>query len=106
MPALQLLDNIIPISDFNHGKAGAAFSKVKTEAPVVVLKHNVPSFVISTTSDYRSAKEAEENLELLMLALERTENESIDECLSTEEVMAKLGINQADIDAMDEVDFE
>ena len=30
MPALQMLDNLVPISDFSHGKGSAAFSKVGT----------------------------------------------------------------------------
>ena len=42
MPALQMLDNLVPISDFSHGKGSAAFSKVGDDNPVVVLKHNKP----------------------------------------------------------------
>ena len=48
MPALQMLDNLVPISDFSHGKGSAAFSKGGDDNPVVVLKHNKPAFVIVT----------------------------------------------------------
>lgn len=34
MPALQMLDNLVPISDFSHGKGSAAFSKVGDDNPV------------------------------------------------------------------------
>ena len=53
MPALQMLDNLVPISDFSHGKGSAAFSKVGDDNPVVVLKHNKPAFVIVTPDEYR-----------------------------------------------------
>ncbi len=69
MPALQMLDNLVPISDFSHGKGSAAFSKVGDDNPVVVLKHNKPAFVIVTPDEYREAKQAEEDLTLLTLAL-------------------------------------
>ena len=51
MPALQMLDNLVPISDFSHGKGSAAFSKVGDDNPVVVLKHNKPAFVIVTPDE-------------------------------------------------------
>lgn len=106
MPALQTLDNIVPISDFSHGKASSAFSKVGDDNPVVVLKHNKPAFVIVTPEEYRSAKQAEEDLGLLMLAIERTADTSLDDCVPLADVMEKYGISQDEIDAMDEVEFE
>lgn len=51
MPALQMLDNLVPISDFSHGKGSTAFSKVGDDNPVVVLKHNKPAFVIVTPDE-------------------------------------------------------
>ncbi len=106
MPALQMLDNIVPISDFSHGKSSAAFSKVSNENPVVVLKHNAPAFVIVTPEEYRSAKEAEEDLDLLMLAIERTSNTKLEDCIPLADIMGKYGITQREIDEMDEVEFE
>lgn len=106
MTALRLLDNIVPISDFSHGKSSAAFSRVEDDNPVVVLRHNVPAYVIVTPDEYRKAKESEEDLELLSLALERTSRTNLDDCLSMEDLMAKYGITQAELDEMDEVEFE
>lgn len=106
MPALDILDNIVPISDFNRGKASAAFDKVERNKPVIVMKRNMPSFVITTPDDYRKAKEVEENYALLCLALERMRDFDPSETISREESMAKFGITQADLDAMDEVEFE
>ncbi len=106
MPALDILDNIVSISDFNRGKASAAFDKVGRDKPVVVMKRNAPSFVIVTPDDYRKAKEAEENYALLCLALERMRDFDPLQTVSREESMAKFGITQADLDSMDEVEFE
>lgn len=61
MPALQ--DNLVPISDFNRGRASAAFSRVSDGNPVVVIKRNVVSYVIVTPDDYRRWVEVEEELE-------------------------------------------
>ena len=106
MPALDILDNIVPISDFNRGKATTAFGKVGHDKPVIVMKRNAPSFVIVTPDDYRKAKEAEENYALLCLALERMRDFDPSQTVSREESMAKFGITQADLDAMNEVEFE
>lgn len=106
MPALQMLDNIVPISDFSHGKSSAAFSKVGEDSPVIVLKRNAPAFVIVTPEEYRRAKEAEEDLRLLTLALERTAGTDIASCIPMSEAMESLGVSQDELDEMDEVGFE
>lgn len=106
MLALKMLDNLVPISDFSHGKGSAAFSKVGDDNPVVVLKHNKPAFVIVTPDEYREAKQAEEDLALLTLALKRTAATSDDELVSLSDVMAELGVGQGELDQMDEVEFE
>ncbi len=106
MPALQMLDNIVPISDFSHGKSSAAFSKVDNNNPVVVLKHNKPAFVIVTPDEYRSAKEAEKDLDLLMLAIERTANTSLDNCLTFDQLLNEIGMTRKQLTTMDEVEFE
>ena len=104
MPALQMLDNLVPISDFSHGKGSAAFSKVGDDNPVVVL--NKPAFVIVTPDEYREAKQAEEDLTLLTLALKRMAVASDDALVSLSDVMEELGVSQDELDQMDEVEFE
>ena len=97
MPALQMLDNLVPISDFSHGKGSAAFSKVGDDKPV---------FVIVTPDEYREAKQAEEDLTLLTLALKRMAVASDDALVSLSDVMEELGVSQDELDQMDEVEFE
>lgn len=106
VPALDYLDSIVPISDFNRGKASAAFKRVSSGAPIVVMKHNTPSYVIMEIDDYLEAAEAEEDLELLSLAVSRARNFDPSKCISLEDLMDKYGITQEEIDAMPEVEFE
>ncbi len=106
MPALQLLDNIVPISDFNRGKASSAFSKVGEGNPVVVMKRNRPSYIIISPEDYRKAAEIEEDLALLALATERMKDFDPAKTIGEKEIMERYGITEADLDEMDEVEFE
>lgn len=106
MPALQMLDNLVPISDFSHGKGPSAFSKVGDDNPVVVLKHNKPAFVIVTPDEYREAKQAEEDLALLALALKRSASTDSDAGVSLLDAMRELDVSQGELDQMDEVEFE
>lgn len=106
MTALRLLDNIVPISDFSHGKSSAAFSRVDDGNPVVVLRHNVPAYVIVTPEEYRKAKESEEDLELLSLALERTSRTNLDDCLTFDQFLDEFGVTREELEQMDEVEFE
>lgn len=106
VPALDYLDSIVPISDFNRGKASAAFKRVSSGAPIVVMKHNAPSYVIMKIEDYLEAAEAEEDLELLSLAVSRAKNFDPSKCISMEDSMAEFGITREEIEAMPEVEFE
>ncbi|MFR3924211.1 MAG: type II toxin-antitoxin system Phd/YefM family antitoxin [Collinsella sp.] len=101
MPALQMLDNLVPISDFSHGKGSAAFSKVGDDNPVVVLKHNKPAFVIVTPDEYRK-RSKREDLALLTLALKRVAATGDDALVSLSDVMEELGVSQDELDQMDE----
>lgn len=54
--AVNMLDQIVPASDFNHGKANQAFSKVSVGRPVIVVKRSVPAYVVITPDEYRDYK--------------------------------------------------
>lgn len=72
----DVLNNIVPISDFNHGKAGKAFARVEKGNPLIVLKHNAPEAVIISPSEYESLIESREDLELLRQAQQRMDHDS------------------------------
>lgn len=60
--ASTLLDNLVPISAFNHGGASKAFAQVTRNNPVVVLKNNSPVAIIISPDDYKRLTEAAEDL--------------------------------------------
>ena len=62
--------------------------------------------MIVTPDEYREAKQAEEDLALLTLALKRVAAASDDALVSLSDVMEELGVNQDELDQMDEVEFE
>lgn len=103
---IGVLDRIVPISDFNRGKASSAFNRVADGQPVVVMKRNVPSFVIVTTDDYRRAAEAEEDLRLLQLASQRMESFDPEHTISRDGLLKKYGISEQDLAEAPEVEFE
>ena len=56
--------------------------------------------------EYREAKQAEEDLALLTLALKRVAATGDDALVSLSDVMEELGVSQDELDQMDEVEFE
>lgn len=105
-PAADIIDNIVPISDFSRGKASQTFARVADDTPVIVLKNNAPIAVITSPSEYSRLAQIEEDYYLLAEALERLARNEKPESLSFDEVMAEYGITDDDIDSADEVEFE
>lgn len=93
MGTVTLLNNLVSVSDFNHGKASQTFKRVQDDNPVVVLKNNKPTAVIVSPDDYRRLNEAEENFVLYQEALERLKNDD-GKRLTEEEVFG--GESEAD----------
>ena len=97
------LESLVPVTMFNKGQATKIFDRVKTEGNIIVLKNNAPEAVIVSTDEYTRLTEIEENYYLLMEANERMRN--ADTTLTEENIMERLGISQADIDAADDVEI-
>ncbi|RKM62899.1 MULTISPECIES: type II toxin-antitoxin system Phd/YefM family antitoxin [unclassified Butyrivibrio] len=98
------LDNIIPITMFNRGQAGRIFSEVKKGSPKVVIKNNEPEAVIISPDEYKEIMELLENAELMEMAIQRETNDN-GARFSQNEVMEELGISQADLDEMEDVEI-
>ena len=94
----DMLDNIVPISDFSRGKASQAFEKAQGSTPVIVTKNNTPTAVIISPEEYKRLAEVEENLYLLGLAIERLDANEGKKRLTEKEVMEHLGITEEDIE--------
>lgn len=96
-----IVDKIIPVSDFNKGKAGRIFRRLEKDEEIFVVKNNRPAAVVLSVRRWKTlaaALEEIEDVELEKLALERLARATPDSFISDEEVMRQLGITQADID--------
>lgn len=75
MTATTPLDTLVPISDFNHGKASATFAKVRDNRPVTVLKNNRPACIVISPNDYERQQNADRRVEELGALVEELVNE-------------------------------
>lgn len=104
--ASDLLENTVPISDFNHGKSSKIFARVMDGATVVVMKNNAPAAVIVDVEEYKRLMEAAEDLYLLELAQERLAKHGPEDYIPWDKLMDEFGITQEEIDATPEVELE
>ena len=104
----SIIKNIVPISDFSHGKASRIFQGLTTHEPVTVVKNNRPVAVITTPEEFAYLSEAEENIVLLQMALERLAANDNTTAIAEDQALAALGLTQDEIDAIpeDEIEFE
>ncbi len=52
MGITDMLKQLVPITQFNKGKASQLFSRVKKGEPLVVIKNNTPVAVVISPEDY------------------------------------------------------
>ena len=102
----EALHQLVPISQFNRGQATKIFERAKAEGQIVVLKNNAPEAIILSMKEFTRMSEIVEDYALLMLAQERLANDNTQNALGEEEVLRSLGVAQADLDALEDVDIE
>jgi len=102
----NILNSLIPITQFNKGQAAKIFDRVKTERQLVVLKNNAPSAIILSPDEYERLSEIEENYYLLSLAEFRLKNAGTSNAIDAEEAMRQLGITPDDIQSAEDVEIE
>ena len=91
------LHNLIPISQFNEGKAAQIFDRLRTEKELVVLKNNQPSAVILSPEEYTRLAEIEEDYRLLLEANSRLIENGDKPDISFESVIHDLGITEEEL---------
>jgi prevent-host-death family protein len=101
----SILDSIVPISDFGRGQSARIFDRAK-RAPVIVVKHNKPEAVIVAPDMYRHFTELEEDHILLTEALARLERSEGKSTASHAEMLERYGLTSADLDLIEDVEFE
>ena len=98
--AANILQSLVPISQFNKGKAAQIFDRLRTEKELIVLKNNQPSAVILSPEEYTRLTEIEEDY---MLLLEANGDKP---GVSFPNVLNDLGISESDLDDAEEVAIE
>lgn len=98
--AANILQSLVPISQFNKGKAAQIFDRLRTEKELIVLKNNQPSAVILSPQEYTRLTEIEEDY---MLLLEANGDKP---GISFTNVLNDLGISESDLDDAEEVAIE
>lgn len=102
----NLLQCLVPITQFNRGQASRIFDRLRTEKQLVVLKNNQPSAIILSPEEYERLSEIEENYLLLMEASERLRKNGEKNTIPFTDVLANLGITEQEFNEMEDVEIE
>ena len=100
------IKNTVSISLFNKGLAGKVFDEVKKTGAKLVIKNNKPEAIIMSPKEYINLVDELNDAKLLAEATLRMQNADLNKTISQEEVMKELGLTQADLDEMDDVEIE
>ena len=101
----DILDSLVPITQFNRGQASRIFDRLHNENQLSVLKNNQPAAIILSPSEFQRLSEIEEDYTLLLEATRRLKENS-SSTSSREEVMSELNISEAELAAAGDVVIE
>ena len=105
VPISNVLDSLVPISQFNQGKASKIFDRLKEQPHLIVIKNNKPAGVIISMEEYQKLIDIEIDEMLYDEAKARLSEENV-ELIDNETVMKEAGITQADLDAVEDAELE
>lgn len=100
------IKDTIPISLFNRGLAGKIFEEVKQSGAKVVMKNNTAECVLLSPDEYIRLIDEVNDAKLLSMAADRMAKAAPSSFIPAEQLYAEMGITQADIDEIGEVDIE
>lgn len=101
----NVLNSLVPITQFNRGQAARIFDRLHSESQLVVLKNNQPAAVILSPSEFQRLSEIEEDYLLLREAMARLSTDAAP-ATPMNEVMRELGITEEELDAAEDVVIE
>lgn len=104
--AANILQRLVPISQFNKGQASKIFDRLHSEKELIVLKNNQPSAIILSPEEYERLTEIEEDYYLLLEANKRLETNGTKETIPLSSVMQELGISEKEIEETEDVVIE
>ena len=92
----DILDSLVPITEFNRDQASKIFDRLHSESRLIVIKNNQPAAIILSPSEFQRVSEMEEDYTLLLEAIRRLKEDS-SSTYSREDVMSELDISEADL---------
>ena len=92
----DILDSLVPITEFNRDQASKIFDRLHSESRLIVIKNNQPAAIILSPSEFQRLSEMEEDYTLLLEAT-RLLKEDSSAMYSREDVMSELDISEADL---------
>ncbi len=101
----NVLNSLVPITQFNRGQAARIFDRLHSESQLVVLKNNQPAAVILSPSEFQRLSEIEEDYLLLREAMARLSANTAP-AIPMGDLMRELDITQEELDAAEDVTIE
>ena len=102
----NIMQSLVPISQFNKGQAAKIFDRLHSEKELIVLKNNQPSAVILSPEEYARLTDIEEDYFLLLEANRRIEENGDKETISMNNLMHNLGVNEEELTDMEDIEIE
>lgn len=103
---VSAIRNTVSISLFNRGLAGKIFEEVKQCGAKVVMRNNTAECVLMSPDEYLRLIDEVNDARLLTIATTRIEKVDPSSFVPAEQLYAEMGITQADLDEIGEVDIE
>ena len=104
--ATNILQCLVPISQFNKGQASKTFDRLRSEKELIVLKNNQPSAIILSPEEYTRLTEIEEDYFLLLEANKRLEENGSKPTVPLSSVLDELGITEKELEETEDVAIE
>ena len=104
MQTVEIMRSMVPVSRFNKGEAAKIFDEVERTGMKIAIKNNKPACVLLSLERYEGLLEEIEDLELM-----RETEKRLDEggpTVSFQDVLAKNGMTEADLDGWEDVEIE
>jgi len=100
----EIIRAMVPVSRFNKGEAAKIFDEVSKTGMKIAIKNNKPACVLLSPEKYEDLLEEIWDLHLMLETEERIAKNN--PTRSFEDILAKNGITEADINAADDVEIE
>lgn len=102
----DLLQSLVPITQFNRGQASRIFDRLHTERQLIVLKNNQPSAIILSPEEYTRLTEIEEDYLLLLEANRRLTENAEKKTIPMSSVMSHLDISDTELEETEDINIE